>query len=70
MSFYYLSEEMGIALSDILKKVCSNNKDFLKEDIAITWINYKIENNKVFKGFGFGFAQPYVSGPTIISKKE
>ena len=23
-----------------------------------------------FKGFGFGFAQPYVSGPTIISKKE
>jgi len=41
MSFYYLSEEMGLALNDILGRVCSYNKDFSSEDIAITWINYK-----------------------------
>jgi len=43
MSFYYLSEEMGLALNDILGRVCSYNKDFSSEDIAITWINYKSE---------------------------
>jgi len=55
-------------LSDILKKVCSNNKDFLKEDIAITWINYKIENNKVFKGFGFGINNEKMIYPASIVK--
>ena len=44
MSFYYLSKEMGLALNDILRKVSSHNKDFSREDIAITWINYKSEN--------------------------
>ena len=52
MSFYYLSKEMSLALNDILGKACSQNKDFSREDIAITWINYKSENNRVFKGFG------------------
>ena len=41
---------MGLALNDILDRVCSYNIDFSKDDIAITWINYKSENNKVFKG--------------------
>ena len=54
MSFYYLSKEMGLALNDILGRVCSYNKDFSREDIAITWINYKSENKSVFKGFGTG----------------
>ena len=54
MTFYYLSKEMGLALNDILGRVCSNNKDFLIEDIAITWINYKSGNKSVFKGFGTG----------------
>ena len=54
MSFYYLSKEMGLALNDILGRVCTHNKDFSREDIAITWINYKSENNRVFKGFGTG----------------
>jgi len=54
MSFYYLSKEMGQALNDILVKACSYNKDFSRDDIAITWINYKSENKRVFKGFGTG----------------
>ena len=57
MSFYYLSEEMGLALNDILGRVCSYNKDFSSEDIAITWINYKSENKSVFKGFGTGLEE-------------
>ena len=52
MSFYYLSKEMGLALNDILGRVCFHDKDFSREDIAITWINYKSENKSVFKGFG------------------
>ena len=51
MSFYYVSKEMGLALNDILEKVCSYNKDLSREDIAITWINYKSENKSVFNGF-------------------
>ena len=54
MSFYYLSKEMGLALNDILGRVCSYNKDFSSEDIAITWINYKSENKSSSKGFGTG----------------
>ena len=54
MSFYYLNKEIGLALNDILGRVCTYNKDFSREDIAITWINYKSENNVVFKGFGSG----------------
>ena len=55
MSFYYLSEEMGLALNDILGRICSKNKEYLKKDIAITWINYKCENNDLGKGFGFRY---------------
>ena len=54
MSFYYLREEMGLALNDILDRVCSNNRENLKNDISITWINYKSENNRIQKGSGFG----------------
>ena len=49
MSFYYSSKEMGLALNDILGRVCSYNKDFSSEDIAITWINYKSENKAYLK---------------------
>ena len=72
MSFYYLSEEMGLALNDILGRVCSYNKDFSREDIAITWINYKSENkseNKsVFKGFGTGINNKKMIYPASIVK--
>jgi len=68
MSFYYLSKEMGLALNDILGRVCSYNKDFSREDIAITWINYKCENKSVFKGFGFGFNNKKMVYPASIVK--
>ena len=68
MSFYYLSKEMGIALNNILGKACSYNKDFLIEDIAITWINYKSENKSVFKGFGTGINNKKMVYPASIVK--
>ncbi|WP_032513789.1 MULTISPECIES: serine hydrolase [Prochlorococcus] len=68
MSFYYLSKEMGLALNDILGRVCSYNKDFSREDIAITWINYKCENKRVFKGFGFGFNNKKKVYPASVVK--
>ena len=54
MSFYNIREEMGLALNDILSRVCFYNNEYSKEDIAITWINYKTENKNVFQGYGYG----------------
>ena len=59
---------MGLALNDCLRRVCSNNKDFSREDIAITWINYKIENKRVFKGFGYGINNKKMVYPASIVK--
>jgi len=68
MSFYYLNKEMGLALNDILGRVCTHNKDFSREDIAITWINYKSESNSVFKGFGTGINNKKMVYPASIVK--
>jgi len=68
MSFYYLSQEMGLALNDILRRVCSHNKDFSREDISITWINYKSENKNVFKGFVTGINNKKMVYPASIVK--
>ena len=68
MSFYYLNKEMGLALNDILMRVCSHNKDFSREDIAITWINYKSENKSVFKGFGSGINNKRTIYPASVVK--
>ena len=68
MSFYYSSKEMGLALNDILGRVCSYNKDFSREDISITWINYKSENKSVFKGFGTGINNKKMVYPASIVK--
>ena len=68
MTFYYLSEEMGIALNDILGRVCSYNKDYSSEDIAITRINYKSRNKSVFKGFGTGINNKKMVYPASIVK--
>jgi len=68
MTFYYLSKEMGLALNDILGRVCTHNKDFSREEIAITWINYKSENNSVFKGFGTGINNKKIVYPASIVK--
>ena len=68
MAFYNLREEMGLALNDILDRVCSNNKAYLKKDIAITWINYKSENNNIGKGLGFGINNRKLIYPASIVK--
>jgi len=68
MSFYYLSKEMGLALNDILRRVCSHNKDFSREDISITWINYKSEKKSVFKGFGTGINNKKMDYPASLVK--
>jgi hypothetical protein len=68
MSFYYLSKEMNLALNDILGKACSYNKDFSREDIAVTWINYKSENKSLFKGFGTGINNKKLVYPASIVK--
>jgi len=59
---------MGLALNDILGRVCTHNKDFSREDIAITWINYKSENNIIFKGFGTGINNKKMVYPASIVK--
>jgi len=68
MSFYYLSKEMDLALNDILGRACSYNKDFSREDISITWINYKSANKSVFKGFGTGINNKKMVYPASIVK--
>ena len=68
MSFYYLQEEMGYALNGILDRVCTNNIENLRNDIAITWINYKSENTRINKGFGFGINNRKLIYPASIVK--
>ena len=68
MSFYYLKEEMGLALNDILDRVCCKNRENLKNDIAITWVNYKSENNFINKGFGCGVNNKKLIYPASIVK--
>ena len=68
MSFYYLQEEMGYALNGILDRVCTKNIENLRNDIAITWINYKSENNHINKGFGFGINNRKLIYPASIVK--
>ena len=68
MSFYYLSKEMGLALNNILSKVCSNDKKYLNENIAITWINYKSEKNNLYKGYGCGINNRKKIYPASIVK--
>ena len=68
MSFYYVSKEIGLALNNILGRVCSYNKDFSRDDIAITWINYKSVSKRVFKGFGYGINNKKMIYPASIVK--
>ena len=67
MTFYYQKEEMGIFLKEILHKLSSNKKNFLIDNIAITWINYST-NIKFKKGFGYGINQKRKYYPASIVK--
>ena len=59
---------MGLALNNILGRVCTHNKDFSREDFAITWINYKSENNRIYKGSGTGINNKKMVYPASIVK--
>ena len=67
MSFYYQKEEMGIFLKEILRKISNSRKNFLIDNIAITWINYST-NIKFKKGFGYGINQEKKYYPASIVK--
>ena len=64
---------MGLALNKILETVYFNNRDMLRKDISITWINYKNvtsnnENLNLVKGFGFGINNRKLIYPASIVK--
>jgi len=67
MSFYYQKEEMGIFLKEILYKISNNRKNFLIDNIAITWVNYST-NTKFKKGFGYGINHKKQYYPASIVK--
>ena len=67
MSFYYQKEEMDIFLKKILYKISNNEKNFLIDSIAITWINYST-NIKFKKGFGCGLNHKKQYYPASIVK--
>ena len=68
MSFYNIREEMGLALNDILSRICLHNNEYSREDISITWINYKTENKNVFQGYGYGINNKKTIYPASIVK--
>ena len=51
MSFYYINEEIGSALKDILTKTCHKKYHQKHNNIAVTWINYEWSAKK---GYGYG----------------
>ena len=67
MSFYFIEEEMGLFLNDILKKLLNKPNDPPLRDIAITWINYKKINSNL-KGFGYGINNKLQIYPASIVK--
>ena len=66
MTFYYVQEEMGVVLKDILNKLATNNRDYLIKNTSITWINFKSNNNA--KGYGFGLNNHKLIYPASIVK--
>ena len=67
MTLYYLQEEMGVFLNDILRKLLNKPNDPPLRDIAITWINYKkVDSN--LKGFGYGINNKLQIYPASIVK--
>ena len=59
---------MGFALNNILDRVCDKDKENLRNDIAITWINYKSEDRNIRRGFGFGINNKKLIYPASIVK--
>ena len=59
---------MGFALNNILDRVCSKDKENLRNDIAITWVNYRSEDRNIRRGFGFGINNKKLIYPASIVK--
>jgi len=51
MPFYYINEEIGSKLKDILNKICHEKYRHKLNNIAVTWINYEKSSKK---GYGYG----------------
>ena len=65
MSFYYINEEIGLILKDILTKICHEKYSKKLNNIAITWINYKGSSKK---GYGYGINNRKKIYPASIVK--
>ena len=65
MSFYYINEELGPTLQDILIKTCHGKYPNILNNIAVTWINYE-EGSK--KGYGYGINNLKTMYPASIVK--
>jgi len=51
MSFYYINEEIGVTLQEILTNICNKKYHHKLHNIAVTWINYERSSKK---GHGYG----------------
>ena len=67
MSFYHFQEEMGEFLKYILNKLSNNQRNYLQEDLSITWINYK-KSHSNFKSYGYGLNNKKQIYPASIIK--
>ena len=65
MSFYYINENIGSNLKNILAKVCDEKYHNKLNNIAVTWINYE-ESSK--KGYGYGINNRKKIYPASIVK--
>ena len=65
MSFYYINEEIGSALKDILSKICHERTQKKLNNIAVTWINYDVNTKK---GYGYGINNRKKIYPASIVK--
>jgi len=65
MPFYYINEEIGSILQNILNNICHKKHRNKLTNIAITWINYE-ENSK--KGYGYGINNHKKIYPASIVK--
>jgi len=65
MSFYYINEEIGSVLKDILIKKCSEKYHNKLNNIAVTWINYEVNSKK---GCGYGLNNSKKMYPASIVK--
>ena len=65
MSFYYIDEELGSTLQDILTKTCNAKYCHNLNNIAVTWINYEVSSRK---GYGYGINNRKKFYPASIVK--